>query len=355
MLSSTHFYHRITRKMVVLFGTMFNNIRMVRYNKAGTQEIERITVPLTYAPKEKFYSRLQQDPNLNQAVQLTLPRMSFEMTAITYDPLRKTSLFNRNFETNNSTSVKSVRMAPYNFDFNLNIYVRNTEDGTQIVEQILPYFSPDYTLTADLSGIGNPIDIPIILQNVGYDPDYTGGPDPLRVLTWTLSFSMKSYLYGPTSNVSVIRNSIANTHIDRSLGESIDLQMTFDSGTRNFKIGELIYEGNRPESANATAYVKSWDPVANQLVITESSGVFQNGQKIYGAVTGAAWTLSTVNKYTNQVAYISVVSDPLTANANDDFGFTEVYQEFPFVGNIDTAGSTIETVDDTNLSADDNN
>ena len=140
MLSRTHFYHRITRKLVVAFGTMFNNLQLFRYDKSGNVEIERITVPLSYASKEKFYSRITQDPTLNKEVEITLPRMSFEMTGITYDPLRKVSLINSLYSPSNNFSA--VKQTPYNFSFVLSIYTRNTEDGTQLVEQILPYFAP---------------------------------------------------------------------------------------------------------------------------------------------------------------------------------------------------------------------
>lgn len=333
MLSSTHFYHRVTRKMVVAFGTMFNNIRLVRYNKAGTTEIERITVPLTYAQKEKFYARLQQDSNMNQAVQITLPRMSFELTSITYDPIRKTSTFNRTFSPLNSSTIRSVRMTPYNFDFTLSIYVRNTEDGTQIVEQILPYFAPDYTLTADFTGLNEPVDVPIILQNVVYDPDYVGGPDPLRVLTWTLNFTMKGYMYGPISNVSVIRTSTANTYNDTfnlSNTRKITVNSAAGSGaTGTFKIGELVFQGGSYDEATATAYVQSWSPSTNTLVVVDTNGVLQSSKFITGAASNASYNIVSFGTNDEKLLNITVTPNPNTANINTAFGFDTTVEEFP--------------------------
>ena len=215
MLSGVHFYHRITRKMVVAFGTMFNNITLKRYNKAGTQEIERINVPLMYAQKEKFYERITQDPNLSNETTMTLPRMSFEMDAITYDPLRKRSNFTNSFAAGSTGSkVKNIVATPYNFDFTLTIYVRNVEDGTQIVEQILPYFAPDYTLTMSLVDIASEkVDVPFILNSVSQDVNNVGvSSDNVRIIMWTLTFTAKGYMYGATTESKIIRKAIANTY-----------------------------------------------------------------------------------------------------------------------------------------------
>jgi len=328
MLSNTHFYHRITRKMVVAFGTMFNNIRLVRYNKAGTQEIERITVPLSYAQKEKFYSRLQQDPNMNEAVQITLPRMSFEIVSITYDPIRKTSMFNRTFSPLSGDSVRSVRMAPYNFDFSLNVYVRNTEDGTQIIEQILPYFTPDYTLTADIAGLNEPIDLPIILQNVSYDPDYIGGPENLRVLTWTLNFTMKGYMYGPIANTKIIRTVSANTYND-VYNTSNTRKITVTNGSGTFKVGELLFQGDSYDTATATTFVQSWSPTTNTLIVVDTSGVLESGKFITGVVSNAAYNIASFSTNDFQLVNIEVNPDPNTANSNSAFGFDTTIEEFP--------------------------
>lgn len=330
MLSGQHFYHRITRKLVVAFGTLFNNIRMTRYNKAGTTEIERITVPLSYMAKEKFFQRLEQDPTLARPVQITLPRMSFELTSITYDPLRKRSMFSQEFSPNSNTTIKSAHVAPYNYNFQLNIYVRNTEDGTQIVEQILPYFTPDYTLTVDLADVGNNIDIPIILESIDYSVSGdVGTGEELRTLVWTLTFTVKAYLYGPiNSNTKIIRKSTANTY-DASYIQTGERKINLVSGSGDYKIGELVYEGKTIATANSSGFVKAWNNVANQVIVTDVSGVLLTGKKLTGAVTNTAYTISTFDINDNQIINLTVTPDPSTANANDDFGFTETVEYYP--------------------------
>ena len=330
MLSNQHFYHRITRKLVVAFGTLFNNIRLVRYDKAGTTEIERITVPLSYMAKEKFYQRLSQAPSLERPVQITLPRMSFELLSITYDPLRKRNVFSQEFSPSSNTTIKSAHVSPYNYNFQLNLFVRNTEDGTQIIEQILPYFSPDYTLTVELAGVGNKVDVPIILESIDYSVSGdVGTSEELRTLVWTLQFTVKAYLYGPiNSNTKIIRKVTANTY-DSSYIETGERRINLTSGTGNYKVGELVFEGKTIHAANASGFVKSWDNVANQIIITDVAGVLLTGKKITGAVTNTAYTINTFDINDNQIVNLTVTPDPSTANANDDFGFTETIEEYP--------------------------
>jgi hypothetical protein len=329
MLSSQHFYHRITRKLVVAFGTIFNDLKLYRYNKAGTTEIERITVPLMYSQKEKFYQRITQDPELTKETAITLPRMSFEMTQISYDPLRKVSRFNQQFTANSNTSIKTVTSAPYNFDFILNIYVRNVEDGTQIIEQILPYFSPDYTVTIDLVGISDlKVEIPVVLQSINYNVSDTGGGNETRVLVWELNFTAKAYLYGPIGTGKIIRNVQANTY-NNTWNDTGERKVTLTSGTGNYKVGELIFEGRTASAANSTGYVKSWDPVANNLIINDVSGILKVGSVLKGAVTNTAYTISSFGINDNQLTNLTVVPSPLSANIDTAFGFTETLEEYP--------------------------
>ena len=331
MLSGTHFYHRITRKVVVAFGTIFNNIRLVRYNQAGTTEIERINVPLSYMPKEKFFQRINQDPDLLRETGINLPRMVFELTGINYDPLRKTSMFNQQFanDPTSGNSLKGVRSAPYNFDFTLSIYVRNTEDGTQIVEQILPYFSPDYTVSVALTDLPSvKTDIPIILNSVqSNNADTTGSANDIRIINWDLTFTAKATLYGPISTRKIIRNSTANTFYFNTDGTGIK-RLSLNSGTGNYQIGELVYEGTGLNKANSSGFVEHWDPISNNLVIVDTTGYMKPGYKLYGAVTGAAWNIASYQTGDYQMEHISVQPNPLTANANDDFGFTTTITEY---------------------------
>lgn len=331
MLSSQHFYHRIIRRLVVGFGTLFNNIKLYRYTKDGATEIERVTVPLSYATKEKFYARITQDPDLGKEIQLTLPRMSFELTSISYDPLRKTNQFNR-FVTSgaNNTVLSTTPAAPYNFNFDLYLYVRNTEDGTQIIEQILPYFSPDYTITMDISNlIDVKTDIPIILNSINYEQNAIGESDQLRTLVWNLNFTIKAWLYGPVNaNTKVIRKSTANVYNSLYI-ETGERKVNLSSGTGTFKIGELVYEGRTLNTANSTGFVKSWDNTANQIIITEISGTLLSGKKLTGAISNASYTISSFDLNDNQIINLTVTPDPNNANSNDAFGFIQTVEEFP--------------------------
>lgn len=331
MLSNQHFYHRVIRKMVVSFGTLFNNIKLYRYNKAGTTEIERITVPLTYANKEKFYDRIVQDPNLARDVQVVLPRMAFEMTSINYDPLRKTSSFIEQFAPSSGTQIKRFTRTPYNFDFSLYVYVRNTEDGTQIVEQILPFFNPDHTLTVDL--LGDPsvkTDVPIILQTINQDiSNAQGEEDQTRTIIWTLTFTIKGWLYGPVNESDVIRKATANVYQDNT--STVERKIFLNSGFGNYKSGELAYQGIAAEFATASGFVKSWDNTANVLILTDPRGTIEIGKNISGAVSNASWNVSSsaVNDY--QLVNITVTPDPLSANINTAFGFDTTIEEAPYI------------------------
>jgi len=353
MLSGVHFYHRITRKMVVAFGTMFNNITLKRYNKAGTQEIERINVPLMYAQKEKFYERITQDPNLANETMMTLPRMSFEMDAITYDPLRKRSSFTNSFAAGSTGSkVKNIVATPYNFDFTLTIYVRNVEDGTQIVEQILPYFAPDYTLTMNLVDVASEkVDVPFILNSVSQDVNNVGvSSDNVRIIMWTLTFTAKGYMYGATSESKIIRKAIANTY-DSTFNTTAQKEMIMSAGKGIFRVGELVYEGRTLSEANSTAFVHAWTPSTNTLIVVDTNGVIKTGKYITGAVSNASWNVQSLSTPTNQLVRQIVYPDPLSANADTAFGFTEVLQEFPYFFD-DRIDSTFISINDTSTTAD---
>ena len=328
MLSNQHFYHRIIRKMVVSFGTIFNNIKLVRYNQAGTTEVERINIPITYANKEKFYKRITEDQNLANQTMTVLPRIAFEMTGLSYDPLRKISSQIDIYEKRSGTKLNRIKMTPYNFDFNMSIFVRNTEDGTQIIEQILPYFSPDYTISVDFVSMdGLILDVPIVLESVTQQSDYEGSPEPTRMMTWDLNFSMKGYLFGPMSEVSVIRKVTANIY-DSTFQSSELKKLNMNNGSGNYKVGELVYQGRNLENATASAFVRYWNDTQNTLVVYDSTGVFQANSNVMGVITNTKYNVGSLDLNPNQLVNITVQPDPSTANSNDDFGFTTNITEY---------------------------
>lgn len=210
----TYFYHQTSRKMVVAFGTLFNNIEVRRTDSADAVT-EIIKIPLSYGPKDKMLIRISQDPNLNPKVALTVPRMGFELTAMSYDGARKLNTMGRNVKKGTTGLKKQFNPVPYNWDFSLYVFVKNAEDGTQILEQILPFFTPDFTVTMTLvSGMTVKMDIPLILNSVSSEDTYEGDFATRRSIIWTLSFIMKGFLYpSVTDNAKVITSSVVDTHI----------------------------------------------------------------------------------------------------------------------------------------------
>ena len=199
----TYYYHEIVRKTIIAFGTLFNDIH-IRHQDGAGNDINDLKVPLAYGPSQKFLARLQQQPDLNKPVQITMPRMSFEMTSIQYDSTRKSSLVQTFKTCSDGTKAKKVFMpVPYNIGFELNILSKLNDDSLQILEQILPYFQPHFNLTVDLvESIGEKRDIPIVLESVNFQDDYEGNFDARRALIHTLRFTAKTYLFGPIADTS---------------------------------------------------------------------------------------------------------------------------------------------------------
>ena len=196
----TYFYHEILRKTVIGFGTLFNNIN-IRHKDASGTTFSTLKVPLAYGPMQKFLARIQQQPELERETAITLPRLSFEMGGIQYDPTRKTGIA-QTFLTRNGTNAKKVYMpVPYNVGFELSIMAKLSDDALQILEQIVPYFQPSFNITVNLiSSIGEKKDIPIVLESINYSDQYEGGFDSRRIIIYTLSFTAKTYLFGPVAD-----------------------------------------------------------------------------------------------------------------------------------------------------------
>ena len=200
-----YYYHEIVRKTIVSFGTLFNQIYIRHDDNAGNTYSE-LKVPLAYGPSQKFLARLEQQADLNKPVQTTLPRMSFEMNNISYDSTRKTGV-TQTFKASDGTNLKKVFMpVPYNIGFELNILTKLNDDALQIIEQILPYFQPSFSLTVDLvKSIGEKRDIPIVLDSINFQDDYEGDFSTRRALIYTLSFTAKTYLFGPIAESSKVQ------------------------------------------------------------------------------------------------------------------------------------------------------
>ena len=213
------FYWGTIRKAIVAFGSMFNNITIQRTDASGNV-VQLQKVPLSYSPKQKFLTKIRQQPDVDtQNVQVLLPRMGFEMISLDYDPNRKISPIQQSRTINSSTAANAqYAPTPYNINVILYVYAKNQDDGLQVIEQILPYFNPDYNLTIKaVPQLNIKNDLPIILSSIGFEDDYEGDLTTRRSIIWTLSFVLKLNFYGPVSKQGVIKKTTSNIFNDAEL------------------------------------------------------------------------------------------------------------------------------------------
>lgn len=209
MLSDNPFYHGVIRKSIVAFGSLFSNIKIERKqtDSVNGTTIQTLKIPIAYAPKEKWLVRVEQDPTLTNHTYTTLPRISFEITGMSYDTSRKLNRLNQItcYQTGAMTSTRTP--IPYNIELSLYVLTKTQEDALQIIEQILPYFNPEYNLSVKLAEDVNVVsDVPVVLNSVSVQDDYDGDFQTRRFVTYTLSFTMKVNLFGPVSSAGVIED-----------------------------------------------------------------------------------------------------------------------------------------------------
>ena len=215
----TYFYNESLRRMTIAFGQIFNNVQIKRKDSAGSV-VQSIRVPLAYGPKEKFLVRLDQQPSLeNREFAITLPRMGFEISGINYDASRKLTRVQKFKQVKTSAEGKIMDFnympVPYNISFNLYSFTATAEGGLQIIEQILPFFQPDYTVTINaIPNLNIKRDVPIVLNSVQYEDSYTESFTRRRAVIYTLGFTAKTYLFGPASTQKVIKETQADLHSD---------------------------------------------------------------------------------------------------------------------------------------------
>jgi hypothetical protein len=303
----TYFYHQISRKMVVAFGSLFNTIEVRRTNSAGSV-VDTIKVPLSYGPREKFLTRISADPNLNPSIALTVPRMGFELTSMTYDGVRKLNTMGRNVKKGTTGLKKQFNPVPYNWDFSLYVYVKNAEDGTQILEQILPFFTPEFTVTMNLvSSMSEKRDIPLVLNSVTSEDTYEGDFASRRSIIWTLSFLMKGFLYpNVADNAKIITDVTVDTHL-----------MSATAADPEY----IVMEDSTPYGTNFMILDSHEIDVATRIrVMNESSD----------EAIAAGATVSRTN----------VVPKDTDALTDDTFGFTETFEFFPHGETYDPVAGT---------------
>jgi len=216
------YYHSIIRKYIIMFGTMFNDIDVQRFNTAG-ERIQTLRVPIAYGPKEKFLVRLAQDPNFDKDVAISLPRMSFEITSMLYNSTRKLPSTQKNVYTYTDKDQLKYQYTPVPFDINiaLSVFVKNADDGVQILESILPFFTPEWTNSVNLiPELKLKMDVPVVFNDISTEDTYEGDFATRRALIHTLNFTVKGYLFGPVRTQGVIKRAIATTNIETTDGSS---------------------------------------------------------------------------------------------------------------------------------------
>ena len=324
---STPQYNRIIRKLVVGFGNLFDNITLVRYNSDNT-EAERFIVPIAYAGKELYVLRLEEDLNLDKKVQMTLPRFSFEMMGLNYDSSRKQNTNIKNFANTSAGVIGQFNPVPYNFDFNLYLYVRNIEDATQVLEHIIPYFTPDYTIKINMiPEMGIVKEVPIILNSATHDIRYEGNreSDP-RMIIWTLNFTVKGFIFGKSSTTSVITHSITSIYNQISDGDIVKFTINPSTGLGSYQIGEIVYQGYSPTMPTATGKVVVWSN--NILHLTNINGNFISSQPIYGVNSLANYKFTSYNITPKKLVEIDITPNPSTANASSSYTANTIITEY---------------------------
>lgn len=326
----TYSYHEIFRKTVVAFGTLFNNIELRRSNEA-------MKVPLAYGPKQKFLARLDQTPDpTNKRVQITLPRISFEINGITYDPSRKVAPTQKIFLKNpdrNITTKTAFMPVPYNLGFELAVISKNQEDGLQIIEQILPFFQPHYNLSVKLiPDLEETKDVPVVLKSLDYEDDYEGNFSQRRAVIYTLQFEVKTYLYGPVSESKQIKKIITDFYTDTN-------QTSAPRVVRYQATPASLVDRDGVEVTTLTNSIDTNDGilvVADGSTLTDNTNI-QIGSEVMriGRIDGnnihviRAWNDTVAASHVGGSSIMEInEADHALVETDDDFGFSELYSEF---------------------------
>jgi len=326
-----YFYYEILRRTVVSFGSLFNNITIKHADNSGNTT-SVIKVPLAYGPTQKFLSRLEQSPNLNKPVQMSLPRMSFELIGLSYDPARKsttTQTFLTSPTSNKKQEKKAYLPVPYNLDFELSIMTKLNDDMLQIVEQILPYFQPAYTITIDLvKEIGEKRDVPVVLNSVSMLDDYEGDFSTRRALIYTLRFTAKTYLFGPISTASsdiIKKVSVGFVAGHKTDSPTRDLVYSVERRATKDYTGEVTttLSINISESDTLIEVADATNILENSYIYIDEEELFvdsKSGNKLT-VVRGADNTRATEHVSGTGIKKITQ-EDSQLIEVGDDFGFS---------------------------------
>ena len=325
-----YFYNEILRRTIIGFGTLFNNLT-IKATNASDSVVSVTKVPLAYGPTQKFLARLEQSADLNKSTAMTLPRMSFEFTGLTYDPSRKvttTQTFVVKDPDTGKETKKGFMPVPYNMQFELAIMCKLNDDALQIVEQILPYFQPAYNLTVELvEGIQEKRDVPVVLENITMEDDYTGDFKERRVLLYTLRFTAKTYMYGPVSSATRDIIKVAKVSYISGDSRSTTRDITYTATPRAIK--DYTGEVATTTSEDITITNKVFT-VEDASVLTAKTYVDLNGEELFiKSISGNKITVARGQDGTTVVSHvkgspIKIINDADDAliQEGDDFGFS---------------------------------
>ena len=330
----TYFYHEILRKTVIGFGTLFNNIN-IRHKDASGTNFSVMKVPLAYGPMQKFLARIQQQPELEREIAITLPRLSFEMQGLQYDPTRKTGIA-QTFLAKSGTTAKKVYMpVPYNVGFELSIMSKLSDDALQILEQIVPYFQPSFNITVNLiDSIGEKKDIPIVLESINYSDQYEGNFDTRRIIIYTLSFTAKTYLFGPVADdpAGLIKkvdvDFYGNTNIKTA--KRVQRYSATPTAKKNYDDDTTtVIDGAISEKVTTFKVSATTDLAANQRIIIDTEIMFIRSISGQNVTVYRAYDNTIAAKHEHNAA-IGVLSttDNASIEFGDDFGFDEMSSFF---------------------------
>ena len=325
-----YFYNEILRRTIIGFGTLFNNLT-IKATNASDSVVSVTKVPLAYGPTQKFLARLEQSPDLNKSTAMTLPRMSFEFTGLTYDPSRKvttTQTFVVKDPNTGEETKKGFMPVPYNMQFELAIMCKLNDDALQIVEQILPYFQPAYNLTVELvEGIKEKRDVPVVLENITMEDDYTGDFKERRVLLYTLRFTAKTYMYGPVSSATRDIIKVAKVSYISGDSKSTTRDITYTATPRAIK--DYTGEVATTTSEDITITNKVFT-VEDASVLTAKTYVDLNGEELFiKSISGNKITVARGQDGTTVVSHVKGspikiinAADDALIQEGDDFGFS---------------------------------
>jgi len=325
----THFYHETVKRSVSIFGTLFNNITIKKTKSDGTVLSQQI-VPISYGPKQKWLERLSEEADLSDGNRsaISLPRMAFEIAGFEYDATRQQNkLIRSQKSTLESGDVKrsfQYAPAPYTINFTLSILAKQANDGLQIIEQILPYFQPEYNVTMKMvDSMSEVRDVPITLNSVAMEDTYEGGFDERRVIEHTLEFSMKIYFFGPVYQGTIIKNVIERDYINTDAGGFTTTQINSSGLIKEVK----HYEPAFAEVANA---------VSSSTAVTFASAINSKisvGDEVFGTGATPNPTISAVASDKLSIT----LSGAITISANTTL---------KFVGSVDPSDTFVvaETV-----------